>query len=42
MATMQTHVAAWKRDRNNSAKKIVWQITTPDARIKLKHLYQKL
>jgi hypothetical protein len=35
MATMQTQVAAWERDRNNSASKIVWQFTTPDARIKL-------
>jgi hypothetical protein len=35
-------VAAWERDRNNSLKNIAWQFTTPDARIKLKHLYQKL
>lgn len=39
IATMQSEVAAWERDRNNSAKKIVWQFTTPDARIKLKRLY---
>ena len=42
MATMQTQVVAWVRDRNNSAKNIVWQFTTPDARIKLKRLYPKL
>ena len=42
MATMQTEVAAWERDRNNSARKIVWQFTTPDARIKLKRLYTNL
>jgi hypothetical protein len=42
IATMQAEVAAWERDRNNSARKIVWQFTTPDARIKLKHLYPKL
>ena len=42
MATMQTEVAAWERARNNSAKKIVWQFTTPDARIKLKRLYPNL
>jgi hypothetical protein len=42
MATIQSEVAAWERDRNNSAKNIVWQFTTPDARIKLKRLYQKL
>ncbi|MCX5815523.1 MAG: hypothetical protein NTX75_04675 [Proteobacteria bacterium] len=39
MATMQTEVTARERDRNNSAKKIVWQFTTPDARIILKRLY---
>jgi hypothetical protein len=42
MGTMQTQMAAWERDRNNSAKKMVWQFTTPDARIKLKRLYPKL
>jgi hypothetical protein len=42
MATMQTEVVAWERDRNNSARKIVWQFTTPDARIKLKRLYPNL
>ena len=42
MATMQTQVAAWERDRNNSARKIIWQFTTPDARIKLKRLYPNL
>ena len=42
METMQTQVAAWERDRNNSVRKIVWQFTTPDARIKLKRLYPKL
>ncbi len=25
--TMQTEVAAWEKDRNNSAKKINWQFT---------------
>jgi hypothetical protein len=42
MATMQTEVAAWENNRNNSAKKIDWQFTTSDARIKLKRLYPKL
>jgi hypothetical protein len=41
MATMQTEVAAWENDRNNSARKIVWQFKTSDARIKLKSLYPK-
>ena len=42
MATMQTEVAAWEKDQNNSTKKIDWQFTTPDARVKLKRLYPKL
>jgi hypothetical protein len=42
METMQTEVAAWERGRNNSARKIVWQFTTPDARIKLKRLYPNI
>ncbi len=42
MATMQAEVAAWEKDRNNSTKKINWQFTTSDARIKLKRLYPKL
>jgi hypothetical protein len=39
MATMQAQGAAWEKGRNNSARKIVWQFTTPDAQIKLKRLY---
>ena len=42
MATMQNEVAAWESDRNNSPRKIDWQFTTSDARIKLKRLYPKL
>jgi len=42
MATMQTEVAAWEKNRNNNTKKISWQFTTPDARIKLKRLYPRL
>ena len=42
MATMQTEVATWENDRNNSSKTIDWQFTTPDARIKLKRLYPKI
>ena len=42
MATMQSEVAAWEKNRNNSARKIAWQFTTPDARIRLKRLYPKL
>jgi hypothetical protein len=42
MATMQAEVAAWENDRNNDIKKIDWQFTTSDARVKLKCLYPKL
>jgi len=42
MPTMQAKVAAWESDRNNSIRKIDWQFTTKDARIKLKRLYPKL
>jgi DDE superfamily endonuclease len=41
MATMQSEVSAWEKDRNKSARKIVWQFTTADARIKLRRLYPK-
>jgi hypothetical protein len=40
--TMQAEVAAWEKGRNNSLKKIDWQFTTPDARVKLKRLYPKI
>jgi hypothetical protein len=42
MLTMQTHVAAWEKDRNNRIRNIDWHFTTADARIKLKQLYPKL
>lgn len=42
MATMQAEVAAWATRRNNKTRRIDWQFTTPDARIKLKRLYPKL
>ncbi len=42
MAMMQAEVAAWEKNRNNRTKKINWQFTTSDARIKLKRLYPKL
>jgi hypothetical protein len=41
-ASIQAEVAAWEKNRNNRARKIVWQFKTSDARIKLKHLYPKL
>ena len=42
MATLQAEVAAWEDDRNNRTKKIDWQFTTADARIKLTRLYPNL
>jgi transposase len=42
MESMKTEVATWEKDRNNNVKKIDWQFTTSDARIKLKRLYPKL
>jgi len=37
--TLKKEIAAWEIDRNNSAKHICWQFTTPDARVKLRKLY---
>lgn len=36
---IKSEVAAWQTDRNNKNKKINWQFTAKDARIKLKKLY---
>jgi hypothetical protein len=32
-------VQAWEKRRNSEQVKIIWQFTTADARIKLRHLY---
>jgi len=37
--SMKKEVAAWQRNRNLAPKKMDWQFTTEDARIKLKKLY---
>jgi hypothetical protein len=42
MATIQTEIAAWETNRNNRMRKIDWQFTAADARIKLKRLYPNL
>lgn len=42
MVTIQRQVAAWEKNRNNRVRKILWQFTTPDARIKLKRLYPQI
>jgi hypothetical protein len=36
---VKAEVEAWQKDRNNKNKKINWQFTSKDARIKLKRLY---
>jgi hypothetical protein len=42
LETMNSHIAAWEKDRNNHQSTINWHFTTADARIKLKRLYPKL
>lgn len=36
---MEREVTAWAKRRNEQIKRIIWQFTTADARIKLHHLY---
>jgi hypothetical protein len=38
-ATLKIEVAAWEETRNATATRVNWRFTTPDARIKLRHLY---
>ena len=42
IATIRREVAAWAKDRNTRTKRVAWQFTTADARIKLKHLYPEI
>ena len=42
LETLRNYIATWENDRNNRQSKINWRFSTADARIKLKHLYQKL
>jgi hypothetical protein len=39
---MQAEVEAWRKRRNNANSRIDWQLTTKDAKIKLKRLYPTL
>lgn len=39
---LQREVAAWEKQRNLDSRKIDWQFTTADARIKLKRLYPSI
>ena len=36
---LKSEVAAWVKERNGDKARVVWQFTTADARIKLRHLY---
>ena len=40
--TLVNEIAAWEHDRNAHHAKASWRFTTPDARIKLKHLYPSI
>lgn len=39
LSTMRREVSAWAESRNTQSKRVDWQFTTADARIKLKHPY---
>jgi predicted kinase len=40
--TLVEEIAAWEHDRNANRTKANWHFTTPNARIKLKHLYPSI
>jgi hypothetical protein len=40
--SFKTQVKAWTLSRNIKSAKVDWQFTTPDARVRLKHLYPLL
>jgi hypothetical protein len=39
--TLDTELAAWQQAVNTEQRKVRWQFTTDDARVKLRHLYPK-
>jgi hypothetical protein len=39
---LRSEIDAWTAERNRDHAKVVWQFTTPDARVRLKHLYPQL
>ncbi len=41
-ATLAHEASAWSEERNAQVVEVQWRFTTADARIKLKHLYQKI
>lgn len=42
LAKLQREVAVWERERNDSDAAVRWRFTTPDARIRLRHLYPQI
>jgi len=42
LKTMDIHVQAWSKNRNNQKQKVQWHFTTKNARIKLLHLYPRI
>lgn len=42
MKKIKEQVRAWQKQRNNKSRKINWQFTNKDARIKLKRLYPSI
>ena len=40
--TLISEIAAWEHDRNANHTKANWHFTTPNARVKLKHLYPSI
>ncbi len=39
--TLNTELTAWQHATNTEQRKVRWQFTTDDARVKLRHLYPK-
>jgi hypothetical protein len=40
--TVEKHVTAWQKFRNNKSATVNWQFTTNEARVKLRRLYPTL
>ena len=36
---LSSELAAWQKRRNSTTSKVIWHLTTDDARLKLQHLY---
>ena len=36
---LESETGAWERERNADGSRVRWRFTTPDARVKLSHLY---